>query len=110
MFLVEDPESGSSSSSEVDVDVQCEMEVEDEGAVNSDSDNLSDGYLSSGSGSDASNEHGDVKKKTPDVAQPYLPPQLQSKASNLKLRKSINGLINRYCIFSERDCGFKLPY
>ena len=95
MFLVEDPESGSSSSSEVDVDDQCEMEVEDEGSVNSDSDNLSDGYLSSGSGSDAS-EHDDVKKKTSDVAEPYLPPQLQSQASNLKLRKSINGLINRY--------------
>ena len=95
-YLVEDySESGSPSSSEVDSDVQGEDE---EGLDNSENDNLSDGYLSD-SGSDVSSgviEDGDTTEKTSDVVQPYLPPQLQSQTNNVKLRKSINGLINRY--------------
>ena len=91
LYLVE----GSGSES----DIQGEDDLDDEGLDNSENDNyLSDGYLSDG-GSDASSdvsEHGDVEEKTSDVAQPYLPPQLQLQTNNVKLRKSINGLINRY--------------
>lgn len=93
LYLVEDTESGSES------DIQGEDDLDDEGSDNPENDDYqSDGYLSD-SGSDGSSdvsEHDDVEEKTSDVVQPYLPPQLQSKTSNVKLRKSINGLINRY--------------
>lgn len=85
------------------------MEDEDEESVNSGDDNLSDGYLSD-SGSDVSEDGDATKRMTSDITQPYLPPQLQPQTSNPKLRKSINGLINRYCTCTEMDCGFKFPY
>ena len=84
-----------SSGSEIDPDVQSEVEFEDERSVNSENDNLLDGYLSD-SGSDTS-EHSDVTEQTSCHTQPYVPPHLQPHTNKLKLRKSINGLINRYC-------------
>ena len=94
------------SSSESDLDVQSGMEFDDEGSKD---DNLSDGYLSD-SGSDvsldATSEHDDVTEETSDCIKPYLPPQLQSQTNKLKLKKSINGLINRYSVFTKWTVGF----
>ena len=84
------------------------MEFDDEESVNSKDDNLSDGYLSD-RGSDASldvSEHDDVTEESSDHTKPYLPPQVQSQTNKLKLKKSINGLINRYSVFAEINCGF----
>ena len=93
-------------SGESDVDVQSGTEFDDEGSQD---DDLSDGYLSdSGSDTslDATSEHDDVTEETSDRIKPYLPPQLQSQTNKLKLKKSINGLINRYSVLIEFHCGF----
>ena len=85
------------------------MEFTNEGLADSDDDDLSDGYLSD-SGSDASldtSEHETVMEETADDhGKPYRPPQLQPQTNKLKLRKSINGLINRYSETTKTDCGF----
>jgi len=103
--LVEEPV----SSSESELDIQSGMEFTDEGSAASDNDDLSDGYISN-SGSDASldtSKHDAVIEETSDdYTKTYQPPQLQPQVNKLKLRKSINGLINRYSEFSKTDCGF----
>ena len=81
------------------------MECEDGESAN---DDLSDGYLSD-SGSDVNEDDDDVTEETSGHSQPYIPPQLQPQSNRLKLRKSINGLINRYCVVTV-DCGFEFPY
>ena len=96
-----DEESESNSSSELDLDVQSE----DEGSVDSEDDKVSDGYLSD-SGSEAG-EDDDVTEETSNDTRPYVPPQLQPQTSKVKLRKTINGLINRYIVVNKTDCGFR---
>ena len=96
------------SGSESDLDVKSETEFDDEGSAVSENDDLSDGYLSD-SGSDASldtSEHDDATEESSDHTKPYLPPQLQPQTNKVKLKKSINGLINRYSVCTEIDCGY----
>ena len=96
-----DEELESNSSNELDLDVQSE----DERSVDSEDDKVSDGYLSD-SGSEAG-EDDDVTEETSNDTRPYVPPQLQPQTSKVKLRKTINGLINRYIVVNKTDCGFR---
>ncbi|XP_065917507.1 nucleolar MIF4G domain-containing protein 1-like isoform X2 [Dysidea avara] len=87
------------SASENDSEVESIMEFEEETGDGDGDDNSvhsSDGYISDSAGSDSS-QHSDIseEKIAPTHSQPYRPPQLQPKGDNLKLKKSINGIINR---------------
>ena len=89
------------SASENDSEVESIMEFEEETGDGDGDDNSvhsSDGYISDSAGSDSS-QHSDIseEKIAPTHSQPYRPPQLQPKGDNLKLKKSINGIINRLC-------------
>jgi len=73
------------------------MEFEEEAAGDDDgSTHLSDGYISDSAGSDSSCLSDNTSEKEPPThAQLYRPPQLQPKGDKLKLKKSINGIVNR---------------
>jgi len=78
------------SESENDSEIESEMDFgdndTDDGSIHS-----SDGYISGSDSSDTSE-----KETAPTHSQPYRPPQLQPKG-DMKLKKSINGIINRLC-------------
>jgi len=84
--------------SESDNDSEVQEFKEETGESDGDNSSMhsSDGYISDSAGSD-SGEHSGISEKETTHSQLYHPPQLQPTKDKLKLRKSINGLINRLC-------------